>query len=172
MPTYFEPILQNPYPTETDFEITEFTYESPIILRREIEAVQTRGGADDAEYVIGADYTVTYRLNSGAPRQITIPKGMLTDLASVPTVARIFVDRVGPHLEAAILHDFLYVAWQDVPGLVPREEDRRFADELMNAAMKEAEVGSLKRFAIFHAIRTFGKSSYEGRNPQRYVRVP
>jgi hypothetical protein len=172
MPDYFTPVLANPYPIETDYEITEFKYESPILLRREIEAVKTRGDADDAEYIVGADYIVSYRLNGGPPRLVTVPKGMLTDLASVPALTRFLVDRVGPHLEASILHDFLYVAWQDVPGLAPRREDQKFADKMLNAGMKEAEVNSFKRFVIYHAVRIFGWLSFKEPNPQRYVHIP
>ena len=37
--------------------------------------------------------------------------------------------RVGPHLEASIVHDWLYVAWQLEEGTEATEEWRLFADE-------------------------------------------
>jgi Protein of unknown function (DUF1353) len=96
---------------------------------------------------------------------------MLTDLASVPRVARWLVDRVGPHLEAAIVHDFLYIAWQDVAGgRGAREEDRRFADELMRVAMESAKVGATSRFVIHNAVRSFGGRAFEEPNERRYWR--
>jgi hypothetical protein len=174
-PQYIEPLLDNPYPPETDYEISEFKYESAMILRREIEAVQTRGDSEDAEYILGAEYTISYRLNGGDARKITVPRGMVTDLSSVPRLTRFFIDRVGPHLEASIVHDFLYLAWQDVPELKngpPRKDHQRFADELLNAGLKEAELGSFKRFIIYQAVRNFGWSSFSERNPQRYIRIP
>jgi hypothetical protein len=88
----------------------------------------------------------------------------------VPRVARWLVDRVGPHLEAAIVHDFLYIAWQDVAGGGAREEDRRFADELMRVAMESAKVGATSRFVIHNAVRSFGRRAYEEPNERRYWR--
>ena len=74
----------------------------------EIDAVQHRTG-ENAEFIVAADYPIRYKLD-GVERRIVVPGGMLTDLSSVPTLARTIVSQVGPHLEASIVHDFLYVA--------------------------------------------------------------
>ncbi|MBL24935.1 MAG: hypothetical protein CMM48_13675 [Rhodospirillaceae bacterium] len=204
---YFEPELDNPYPAEwlgreecADFEMTvvDFEYHTPLILYRGIESVRQRTDSD-AEYVVGADYKVSFRLDTvdreefgdddefedngdavsrddidlpAGRYEITVPKGMLTDLTSVPSVVRGIIGRVGPHLEAAIVHDFLYVAWQDVEGLEAREKDREFSDKLMRAAMASANVGSFQRRAIYDAVAEFGRSAYVGRNQYRYVEIP
>jgi hypothetical protein len=166
---YFEPALENPYPSPGWTAISDFEYVTPLRLYREVEAVLMRQG-EDADYIVSDDYRVRYQLD-GELREITVPAGMLTDLASVPRVARWLVDRVGPHLEAAIVHDFLYIAWQDVVGgREPLEDDRRFADELMRVAMEAANVGGTSRRIIHGAVRSFGGPAYETRNPRRYWR--
>jgi hypothetical protein len=164
---YFAPTLENPYPSPGWEEISDFEYLTPLRLSRDAKAVPMRDG-EDAEYVVSDDYRVRYRLD-GEAREITVPAGMLTDLASVPRVARWLVDRVGPHLEAAIVHDFLYIAWQDVAGgRGAREEDRRFADQLMRVAMESAKVSATSRFVIHNAVRGFGRWAYKERNERRY----
>jgi hypothetical protein len=143
-----------------------------MILRREIEAVKMRGGKDDAEYVVGADYVVSYKLKGQVnQRKITVPKGMLTDLASVPRAAWALVAPVGPHLEASIVHDFLYIAWQDL-GMEARSMDRDFADEIMRAGMIEAGVDRSQIVMIYSAVRAFGGPVFRKEDPPpRYVEV-
>lgn len=163
---FFEPVLESPYPEHGWQTITDFEYVNPLRLFRSVEALKFHSG-DDADYVISDEYRVRFRLDKQV-REITVPAGMLTDLASVPRVARWLIGRVGRHLEAAIVHDFLYIAWQDVPGREPREDDRRFSDELMRVAMVAANVNSAMRFIIFWAIRIFGVWAYRSRNRHRY----
>jgi len=166
---FFEPDLENPYPSSGWKKISDFQYLTPLRLCRDATSVKLRDG-EDADYVVSDDYCIRFRLD-GEAREITVPAGMLTDLASVPRLARWLVDRVGPHLEAAIVHDFLYIAWQDVVGgRNAREEDRRFADELMRVAMEGANVGAAMRSVIYRAVRHFGRTAYNERNEQRYWR--
>ena len=175
MDTY-DPDIDNPYPTSEWNEITKVEYISPLILRREAEAIQTtrRVGAD-ADYIVGEKYEMAYWLD-GARRTVTVPKGMLTDLSSSPRFAALVgIRRVGRHLEASIVHDFLYIAWQyltDGTAREAREEDRRFADKLMLSAMKSAGVGWIRRHLIYGAVSTFGWGPYESKNPDNFVVVP
>lgn len=162
------PEFENPYPGPPGSDITGFVYTTPLHLCRCIEAVRRREGLD-ADYIVSRPYTVRFRYND-ADREITVPEGMVTDLTTVPWITRIFVGRVGPHLEAAIVHDFLYIAWQDMADHGARREDRRFADWLMYVAMKAAGVGFLKRWFIYVTVRIFGGIPYVRRDPIRYVR--
>ena len=169
----FVPDIVNPYPDNYDDEdIEEFEYLSPLVLRREVDAAKMRGGKDDADYIVGADYKVCFRIKGeAAKRTIVVPRGMLTDLASVPRFAQSIVARVGPHLEASIVHDFLYVAWQDLPGGTARRSDWNFADELLRVAMKAAEVDLDQIVAIHGAVRVFGWPVYKRPNPPpRYLK--
>jgi hypothetical protein len=173
-PKTAKPKLENPYPLHyAGEEIEDFKYESPMILRREIEAVKMRGGKDDAEYIVGADYVVSYRLEGQVNRRtIKVPKGMLTDLSSSPRAAWALVAPVGPHLEASIVHDFLYIAWQDL-DMEARSNDWEFADNIMRAGMVEAGVDRSQIAMIYAALRGFGWPVYKKPDPlPRYVVVP
>jgi len=154
----------DPYPRITG-EVMDVRHPDPLVLVRMPEAPRLRTGAD-AHYIVGAPYRVAYRLRGEVRwRAVTVPEGMLTDLASVPRLACGLVGRVGSHLEAAIVHDYLYLAWQDRPDGTARAQDGRFADDLMWAAMRRGRVGRLKAWTIYAAVRLFGGWAY--RDPQR-----
>ena len=164
----YTPQFDSPYPAGEWSEISDFEYKSALHLCRAIEAVQIRTG-EDANYVLAKPYKVSFKLDD-VPREIEVPKGMLTDLSSIPRGLRWVVSRVGPHLEASILHDFLYIAWQDLPGRGARDEDRDFADELMRVSMEEAEVSGTQIFLIHNAVRLAGRFAFRNANPgTRYV---
>jgi hypothetical protein len=171
MADYIPPNLVDPYPDTSWSEITDFSYDSPLYLFRAIEAVKAREGRD-ANYIVGKDYTVGFHLD-GEARSITVPRGTITDLASVPSLARAIIGRVGPHLEASIVHDFLYIAWQDLAGKTAEKKDRDFADALMRVALKEAGTGCINRFLIILAVRVFGWFVYRKKETRpRYVDLP
>lgn len=157
----------NPYPAPGT-TIKALRYDSALVLLRLKDAPKMRNG-EDADYLTFRPYSVSWQSDSGEWRQITVPEGFITDLTSVPRLLRWIVGRVGPWLEAAIVHDYLYVAWQDVPGKVPTRADRRFADGIMLAAMREAQVNPLLAFAIHKAVSLFGGATFIGRNAERYV---
>lgn len=157
----------DPYPAPGT-GVAALKYNSALVLVRLRDAPKLRSG-EDADYLTYRPYSVSWQTDSGDWRQITVPEGFITDLTSVPRLLRWIAGRVGPWLEAAIVHDYLYVAWQDVPGKAATREDRRFADDIMLAAMKEAEVHPWMAWAIHKAVSTFGGPTYDGRNPERYV---
>ena len=159
--------LRNPYPSRAWHEIQEFSYDSDLHLMRLRRRLP--GLRRSAQYIVEEPYTVSFRLDTEAKRRcITVPAGMLTDLTSVPRCFRWYAGRVGRHLEAAIVHDFLYVAWQDVKNVCPDENMRFFADRLMLAAMKAA--GMLgKAHVIYRAVRTGGRSAFKRCKRHRYV---
>lgn len=171
MSSRFVPNFDNPYPDQRWSRIGDFDYIDDLVLLRMADAPRKRNGKADADYIVAQDYTVAYKLD-GAERRLTVPRGLITDLASVPRAARSIVGRVGPHLEASIVHDFLYVAWQDVPDRGAREADRRFADDLLRAGLIAANVGAFKRWAMYQAVRDFGAGVYRSPNAERYVALP
>jgi len=171
----YVPDFDNPYPDIEWREITAFAYVDPLILRRNARGLVFRRNKEkDADYILAENYRVKYRLDGeNEDRFITAPQGMLTDLASVPAIGRGIVGKVGPHLEASIVHDFLYIAWHDVEGRGARKADRKFADKLMRAAMSAAEVNVFKRGIIYLAVRSFvGWWVYKEENAHRYRRPP
>ena len=66
---------------------------------------------------------------------ISAPEGMATDLSSVSRIAWSIVNRVGPHLEASLLYD-----WLDIETRAPTGDVRRFADAVFLADMVAADV--------------------------------
>jgi len=147
-------------------EISKFRYETGLSLLRLQNAAKLRIG-EDAEYIVGADYTVTFTVDDEETK-VTVPAGLVTDLASVPLLLRWLVGRVGPHLEAAIVHDYLYVAWR-FNGRGVRRKDRRFADAVMLAGMRAADVNPIFRTFIYWSLRLFGNWAYTRENTDLFV---
>lgn len=157
----------DPYPAEGT-TISGFRYDSALVLIRLKDAPKMRNG-EDADYLTGRPYGASWRDQNGVWRQIVVPEGFITDLTSVPRLFRWVAGRVGPWLEAAIVHDYLYVAWQDIPDKLPTREDRRFADDIMYAAMEEAGVHWITRRLIHAAVSVFGGRTFDQPNEERYV---
>ncbi|WP_375262750.1 DUF1353 domain-containing protein [Palleronia sp.] len=145
-------MFTNPYP-DGPAELSSVRYLTALLLIRPQAQLLERLG-EDGDYILARDYDVEVVVD-GEPRTITAPRGLITDLTSVPWWLRWFVGRVGPWLEAAIIHDWLYVAWR-VVGHIPTETDRAFADRVMLLAMEAAGVKPVRRQAIYLAVRTFG----------------
>ncbi len=124
----------------------------------------TRPGGGESFYVVLEDYTVEFKFN-GVLRQFTVPKGMLTDLCSIPRIFRIMFGRVGPWLEAAIVHDALFCLWQLFDGREPTEHDWLFANAVMDAGLKSAGVGRVTRWLFRQALSTrWSRDTFDGRN--------
>ena len=157
----------DPYPPAGTV-VAELRYDSALVLVRLKDAPRLRNG-EDADYLIGRPYLVSWRSPGGDWVQIVVPAGLITDLTSVPRLLRWAIGRVGPWLEAAIVHDYLYIAWQDVPGRGPRAADRAFADAVMLAAMRAAEVGPWTAAAIHWGVSRFGARSFATAKRDRYV---
>ena len=161
--------IPEPYPpTYQPNSVTGFRYACALHLMRLAERLP--GIPPEQQYIVAQDFTVCYTVN-GREETITVPSGTLTDLASVPWLFHWYVGRVGPHLEAAIVHDYLYVAWQfhgESPSPERMKEMRRFADDLMLAAMQAAGMGC-KAQLIYRAIRCGGRGVFFGRNPEPLV---
>ena len=101
--------IPSPYPeTYNNHSIRNFQYSSDLHLVRLKQRLPEIG--PEKQYIVAKDYKVCFQLN-GDKKSVTVPKGMLSDLTSVPPMFRGIVGRVGPHLEAAIVHDYLYMAW-------------------------------------------------------------
>ena len=135
-------VIVNPFPSggagiASASYIVCASYEDDLCLGRKETALKRMNS--EASYVVTRDYKVKYKYQINGkikPASIIVPAGMLTDLASVPKWARSFYGRVGKHLEAAIVHDWLYMAWQlfkpynKKPYKKPPCHYRDFADNL------------------------------------------
>ena len=83
---------------------------------------------------------------------VTIPKGFVTDLTSVPRVLWSFgLDPIDTYLAAAVIHDYLY--WD-------QRCEKSEADDILKLAMIESEVPGVKRWLVFQGVSLFGAGSF------------
>jgi hypothetical protein len=82
---------------------------------------------------------------------ITVPKGFVTDLASIPRLPVIYLLLNGVADEAGVVHDYLYST-----GLVPRIK----ADQVLREACICSGVSSWKASLIYAGVRIGGGSHY------------
>lgn len=85
---------------------------------------------------------------------ITVPKGFVTDFASVPRVFWNILPPFGRYGKAAVVHDYLY----RTQGYASKP----VADAIFLEAMKALGVPTLLRYTMFYAVRLFGGRSYKG----------
>ena len=149
---------QSPYPSPDWKCISDYTYPSDLKFMR-LKKAKTPPGVDrETQYIVTEYYTISYSLDGKKRRWLTVPKGMRTDLVSVPLPFRFYVGRVGPHLESCIVHDYLYRAWE-ILGICPTEDKRLFADQPMLAGMRAAGMGT-KANVIYLAVHWFARCAF------------
>jgi hypothetical protein len=82
---------------------------------------------------------------------IVVPKGTITNLASVPRILWTIFPPHGKWAKAAIIHDYLY---DNGIGT------KKFADEVFLEAMETLGVPRIRRTLMYWAVRLFGRGSY------------
>ena len=82
---------------------------------------------------------------------IRVPKGFVSDFASIPRPFRFFIPKLGLYNKAAVLHDHAYQRWV---------LSRRQADLLFLDAMTDLKVKKWKRNAMYKFVRLFGWLSW------------
>jgi len=131
--------------------------------------------------------------------RIIVPRGFITDGASIPRLLWWLISPFGPLLEGAILHDFGYqygyllspyttlqaynvrshelrqefadMQGRNIPVYVGRPQ--LFFDRLLKLVTIEANGASLQAWAAFSALRVFGDlawSRYRAEGPAAYTR--
>ena len=127
---------------------------------------------DDGEFwVLGSDLVFSIR-DTG--QRIVVPRGFVTDFASVPRVFWTIFPKHGEYTRAAIVHDYLY--WE-------QQCTREQADELFEIVMEDSEVDTTSRYTIYAAVRVWGGGAWEGNEqakkdgyvrviPERYINFP
>lgn len=154
----------DPYPPSLHFRIRNFRYGDgnavpPLGDHLQLIRYNARPKYADrtSDWQLSAGYSVwidiDYRDDTGDGdrgvwRQetwlLTAPRAMYTDLSSIPAFARWIVSKTGPHLEASIIHDWLYLKWTD-----HRFDNKRFSDWVFADAVLAAGLKGLKDFHWF-----------------------
>ncbi len=164
MDTTFYPYAHSSHPIES------FTYTDWLVLGRASTSLLRNDR--EAMYVVMEDYSVELRIG-GVPYVIVVPKGMTTDLASVPKAFRGIIGKVGPHLEACIVHDWLYIAWQ-LQEREPTKNDWKWANKVLYAGLKAAGCSWVTRMGIRIAMEVPFASwnVFKSRDTNKFVDLP
>lgn len=121
----------------------------------------------------GTDFTrrrmlkrIRYFAAPDAAEPIIVPKGFITDYASIPRIFWPLLPPWGKYGPAAIVHDYLYTrAGMTVPSPEDPsrmvESDRKTADRIFLLAMAQLGVGVVKRYVMYFAVRLFGRAAYK-----------
>jgi hypothetical protein len=86
-------------------------------------------------------------------KAITVPRGFVTDFASVPRLFWSILPPIGRYGYAALFHDYVY--WQQIGT-------RSEADVVFRDTMDELGVPTWKRAILFWAVRLFGFAAWRG----------
>ena len=97
----------------------------------------------------------------GSGDVIDVNIGFPTDFASIPRPLWVFLPRWGKYGNATVIHDYLY--WEQ-----PRS--RKESDDILLEGMNVLEVGYIKRYAIYWAVRLGGWLAW-WRNKGRKLRA-
>jgi hypothetical protein len=92
------------------------------------------------------------------PLIVIVPRGFVTDYASVPRPLRLLLPREGTYGNAAIVHDYLY--WR-------QDCTRSQSDNIMEIAMREAGVSSATLRAIHIGVRLGGQGAWDTNRQDR-----
>lgn len=101
---------------------------------------------NNGKCILEADYI--YSINGFL---ITVPKGFITDGASIPKSLQWIYDPYGKYIKAAVIHDYLYSKYNDT-GI-----NRTLADKIFDFIMKETGVNGKTRRKFYVAVKYFGK---------------
>jgi hypothetical protein len=124
----------------------------------------------------GLHNPLTYR-PSDAEHTITVPRGFVTDLASIPRWGWILLPPDGPWVKGAVIHDFLYATrgtgtWKSHPSGNTRTEPytRAEVDWILRDALENRGVDAIRRNIIWAAVRIGGAGGW-GKDDSRQKRA-
>ena len=106
-------------------------------------------------------YILTSRLSyiTNLGDKINVPKGFKTNFASVPRIAKAYVDDDDWQIRApSVVHDYLYSKVSSDLGF-----NRKQADEILLEAMMGLGMRKTKALLIYYILRLFGGGNYESR---------
>lgn len=118
-----------------------------------------RAFADGSNWMLQSP--LVFEVGKKGPYLVIVPRGFVTDFASIPQPLRVFrdllptTDRYGI---PALVHDYLY--WR-------QDCTREQADNIMEIAMMESGVSLLERKLIHEGLRQFGQSAWDANRRAR-----
>jgi len=127
-----------------------------------VEAAPTpliRGFTDGENWMMQSP--MIHEIGKNSPYVVIVPRGFVTDLASIPQPLQILRGRrtnTDRYVTAAIVHDYLY--WR-------QDCTRAQADNIMAIALMESGMSSLERTLVIEGVRRFGQSAWDGNRRAR-----
>lgn len=110
-----------------------------------------------AQFQVARDFRVQFALDD-VKYIMTVPNGMLTDLASIPQVAQAMISKLGPHIEAAVVHDYLCVRGGDFEDAahVRHHVSSETAADIFHVAMLAGGTNPQEAVLMALAVKAFG----------------
>jgi hypothetical protein len=135
------------------YDFSDVRYETPLTIRREIEAVIRDGQMVEA--ILVEPFVITFTWVQKRWR-LEIPAGF-TAAPSVPSQVQSMLPFSGGLVEASVIHDWAY--YHRI--FDPYASDGRLAsDNLFEACLEAAGVEDIYRAATYRAVRGGGSPSY------------
>lgn len=97
-------------------------------------------------YELMEDLIFQYSIN-GSGVKIIVPKGFVTDFATIPRILWSIFPPAGKHSKATVIHDYLYT--------LPKCS-RFLADSIFREAMYQSGVNIFQRVIMYYGVRIFG----------------
>jgi len=74
-----------------------------------LDLIRFRQGHHGIHFMVQVAYRAMFDTPDGVTHTVTVPPGTTTDFASIPRVFQSIVTKLGPHIEAAVIHDHLCI---------------------------------------------------------------
>jgi hypothetical protein len=152
--------------------VGRFTGELHLVLEQKHAGLPEMTVDGRSLWAIGDE--LTYRTHAGDI--ITLPRGMTTDLASIPRLLWSVLPPDGPWVQIAVFHDLLYKTrgtgvfeFTRPDGTVSRSQPsrsraapytRQEADELLRDGMRDLSISGWRRWAIYNGVRVGGAAGW------------
>jgi len=127
----------------------------PLRAQAAPEPVDFRPFADGQNWIV--KQPLIYRVGISHD-SVIVPRGFVTDLASIPPALQSLIQQNGPYLLPAVVHDYLY--WEQTCT-------RTESDHLLRLAMIENRVDEVHRTAIYNAVRAAGSFAWADNAQER-----
>ena len=156
---------RDPFPSHSIDKITEFKYLDELRFVRHAQVHVDK--VPKSLWQLSANFRVQMKIHPEVGRpvvwKIKVPRGLFTDLTSVPEALWSVVGPIGTHLEASVVHDYLYMAWTDYRDEALKR-DWNFADSVFEAGMEASDVDPFDHTVIFSAVRLLGWGVFKSKS--------
>lgn len=145
----------------------------------EYERFDTKLGIQFSDYAsnkLKKDYWIVkkgfiYYLDDSFTSYVYVPKGYLTDGASVPRIFWNIIPPWGKYGQSCVLHDYMCEYNYYFDGLNSFNLSRKKVNSIFNESMKVAEVPNSKRRLIYGGVELYRHTINNGFEPKNVNKV-